>query len=94
MLVHLSDLHFGAEKQECLLAIKQFCGKHPVEIIAVSGDLTQRARRNQFLNCKTFLDGLNIPCLATTIFLFIIYGIVFLSRLVVIVHFLEKLKIF
>lgn len=63
MLVHLSDLHFGAEKQECLLAIEQFCEKHPVEIIAVSGDLTQRARRNQFLNCKTFLDGLNIPYL-------------------------------
>jgi 3',5'-cyclic AMP phosphodiesterase CpdA len=44
MLLHLSDLHFGTEKPECLLAIQQFCREHSIEVIAVSGDLTQRAR--------------------------------------------------
>lgn len=63
MLLHLSDLHFGTEKEECLLAIKHFCEQHRIEVIAVSGDLTQRARIVQFLSCKKFLDGLSIPYL-------------------------------
>ncbi|MEB3753456.1 metallophosphoesterase family protein [Acinetobacter sp. MD2(2019)] len=63
MLLHLSDLHFGTEKPECLTAIKQFCRQHPIEAIAVSGDLTQRAKFVQFLKCKHFLDSLDIPYL-------------------------------
>lgn len=61
MLLHLSDLHFGTEQAACLKAIQQFCCENPIELIAVSGDLTQRARFLQFWHCKQFLDGLNLP---------------------------------
>lgn len=60
MILHLSDLHFGTEKQECLTAIENFCLEHEPEAIVVSGDLTQRARYKQFYDCKKFLDGLGI----------------------------------
>lgn len=63
MLLHLSDLHFGTEKPECLTAIEDFCRQHRPEVIVVSGDLTQRARFIQFYNCKQFLDSLNVPYL-------------------------------
>ena len=63
MILHLSDLHFGTEKPECLEAIRQFCQTHPLEAVVVSGDLTQRARLSQFLACKRFLDQLETPYL-------------------------------
>lgn len=61
MLVHLSDLHFGAERQECLDAISRFCMRNRVDVVVVSGDLTQRARFSQFYRCKQFLDALKLP---------------------------------
>lgn len=61
MLLHLSDLHFGTEQQECLMGIENFCLLHQPEAIVVSGDLTQRARFKQFYRCKQFLDSLKIP---------------------------------
>lgn len=63
MLLHLSDLHFGTEKEECLDAIKSFCIQQQPEVIVVSGDITQRARYEQFFKCRQFLDSLNIPYL-------------------------------
>ncbi len=63
MILHLSDLHFGTEKLECMQAIQKFCLAHQPEAIVVSGDLTQRARYKQFYHCKLFLDSLNIPYL-------------------------------
>lgn len=63
MLIHLSDLHFGTEKQECLKALEQFCQQHQPEAIIVSGDLTQRARFMQFYTCKEWLESLNLPYL-------------------------------
>lgn len=63
MILHLSDLHFGTERPECLAAIQQFCETHQPEAVVVSGDLTQRARLTQFYACKRFLDRLNTPYL-------------------------------
>ncbi|ENW94586.1 metallophosphoesterase family protein [Acinetobacter sp. NIPH 298] len=63
MLLHLSDLHFGTEREACMSAIKLFCQQHHPEAIVVSGDLTQRARLKQFYACRQFLDGLSIPYL-------------------------------
>lgn len=63
MILHLSDLHFGTERPECLEAIHQFCQAHPLEAVVVSGDLTQRARFAQFYACKRFLDQLSTPYL-------------------------------
>ena len=61
MILHLSDLHFGTEKPECMQAIQHFCAQHSIEAVVASGDLTQRARYLQFYACKQFLESLNLP---------------------------------
>ena len=58
MLLHLSDLHFGTEREVCIRAIQRFCQQYRPEAIVVSGDLTQRARLKQFLACRKLLDQL------------------------------------
>ena len=63
MILHLSDLHFGTEREACLQAIRQLCEEHPFEAVVVSGDLTQRARFIQFYACRQFLDSLKLPYL-------------------------------
>ncbi|MXX76533.1 MAG: metallophosphoesterase [Holophagales bacterium] len=64
-LLHLSDIHFGpphyrpaAAGVEALVA-----GRRP-DLVIVSGDLTQRARREQFRQARRFLVGLGLPFLA------------------------------
>ncbi|HUR71353.1 MAG TPA: metallophosphoesterase family protein [Candidatus Limnocylindrales bacterium] len=60
-IVHLSDLHFGTVEREILAPLKQtILAAHP-NLIAVSGDLTQRARRQQFVEARAFLDSLPFP---------------------------------
>jgi 3',5'-cyclic AMP phosphodiesterase CpdA len=61
MILHLSDLHFGTEQENCLKAIREFCLEYPLEAVVVSGDLTQRARYLQFFHCKKFLESLGLP---------------------------------
>lgn len=61
MLIHLSDLHFGAERTQCIEAIQRFCQLQQPEIVVVSGDLTQRARFREFFACKQFLNSLGVP---------------------------------
>lgn len=63
MILHLSDLHFGTEKSDCMAAIRKFCLEHQPEAVVVSGDLTQRARYKQFYDCRQFLESLNLPYL-------------------------------
>ena len=57
-VAHLSDLHFGAAVPaivagliDCIVALRP-------DVVAVSGDLTQRARRAQFRAARAFLDAL------------------------------------
>ena len=60
-IVHLSDLHFGTVEREILAPLKQtILAAHP-NLIAISGDLTQRARRQQFIEARAFLDALPFP---------------------------------
>ena len=63
MLLHLSDLHFGTEREVCIEAIHHFCQQYRPEVVVVSGDLTQRARYQQFYACVQFLNSLSIPYL-------------------------------
>lgn len=60
-IVHLSDLHFGAV-DESLIAplIRAINGLRP-DLVAVSGDLTQRARSAEFIAARQFLDQLAMP---------------------------------
>jgi 3',5'-cyclic AMP phosphodiesterase CpdA len=60
-IAHISDLHFGTEDaglEEALL--RDLAAVHP-SLIAVSGDLTQRARRAEFAAARAFLARLPAP---------------------------------
>jgi 3',5'-cyclic AMP phosphodiesterase CpdA len=57
-LVHLSDLHFGRTDPELVAALAGSVAEARPDLVAVSGDLTQRARAWQFKEARAFLDGL------------------------------------
>ena len=60
-VVHLSDLHFGRVDRGIIAPlIARILSIRP-DLIAVSGDLTQRARRRQFQHAAAFLDSLPFP---------------------------------
>jgi 3',5'-cyclic AMP phosphodiesterase CpdA len=63
-IVHLSDLHFGTEDDvvlDGLLSDLDGVTAPKPTLVAVSGDLTQRARANQFHAARRFLDNLLVP---------------------------------
>lgn len=60
-LVHLSDLHFGRVHRHVVDALRESVVRLGPDVVAVSGDLTQRARRSQFREAKAFLDSLPYP---------------------------------
>jgi 3',5'-cyclic AMP phosphodiesterase CpdA len=60
-IVHLSDLHFGRVDPAILAPLVSFVGQLKPELVAVSGDLTQRARTAEFLAAKEFLAAIPFP---------------------------------
>lgn len=60
-LVHLSDLHFGRVVPGVLEPLRRRLAALAPDVVVVSGDLTQRARRKQFLEARAFLDSLPRP---------------------------------
>jgi len=60
-VVHLSDLHFGRTDDTLLDPLVSTIRALAPDVIAVSGDLTQRARRAQFQAARAFLDLLPAP---------------------------------
>jgi 3',5'-cyclic AMP phosphodiesterase CpdA len=60
-LVHISDLHFGTETPEIVEGLLQDLASVGPSLVAVSGDLTQRARRKQFIAARLFLDRIPFP---------------------------------
>ena len=60
-LVHLSDLHFGRVDQELLAPLRELVERIAPDVLVVSGDLTQRARPEQFEEARAFLDTLPGP---------------------------------
>ncbi|WOD11897.1 metallophosphoesterase [Pseudomonas sp. NyZ704] len=63
-LLQISDTHFGTERPEVMAGIRQLCREHAPELVILSGDITQRARRVQFAAAKDFTDQLNAPLLS------------------------------
>jgi 3',5'-cyclic AMP phosphodiesterase CpdA len=57
-IVHLSDLHFGAAVPDIVAMLIDCVVQLDPDVVAVSGDLTQRARRTQFRDARAFLDAL------------------------------------
>ncbi len=60
-LVHLSDLHFGRLDARIIPPLVERITLLNPDLVAISGDLTQRARRRQFQEARTFLDMLPFP---------------------------------
>jgi 3',5'-cyclic AMP phosphodiesterase CpdA len=60
-LAHLSDLHFGREDPILMRELLADLRRLEPSLVAVSGDLTQRARRRQFLTARAFLDRIPGP---------------------------------
>ncbi|MES2017672.1 MAG: metallophosphoesterase [Pseudomonadota bacterium] len=60
-LVHLSDLHFGRVDQALLAPLRTLVQRIAPQVVVVSGDLTQRARRVQFQAAKAWLATLPGP---------------------------------
>lgn len=57
-IAHISDLHFGREMPEVVEALAAEINHTPPDLVAVSGDLTQRARIHEFQAARAFLDRL------------------------------------
>jgi 3',5'-cyclic AMP phosphodiesterase CpdA len=62
-IVHLSDLHFGRVDPAIVEPLVRTVESAAPDLVAVSGDLTQRARGGQFREARRFLDRLPSPLL-------------------------------
>ncbi len=60
-IVHLSDIHFGRVDARLVAPLVRTVHEIGPDLVAISGDLTQRARRGQFEQARAFLDRLPAP---------------------------------
>jgi 3',5'-cyclic AMP phosphodiesterase CpdA len=60
-IVHLSDLHFGRIRHGTVEALTRAVHEISPDLLAISGDLTQRARRREFEQARDFLRALPAP---------------------------------
>jgi 3',5'-cyclic AMP phosphodiesterase CpdA len=63
-IAHISDLHFCLTDPAAVEALAAELNADPPDLVAVSGDLTMRARSREFRAARAFLDGLRAPVLA------------------------------
>jgi 3',5'-cyclic AMP phosphodiesterase CpdA len=64
VLLHISDPHFGTERAAVLAALRILVHRVRPELVVLSGDVTQRARRAQFAAARAFVQSLPAPHLA------------------------------
>ena len=62
-IAHLSDLHFGRDRPELMEPLISAVNELEPDLVAISGDLTQRALRDQFEEAREFLDRIEAPTL-------------------------------
>ena len=60
-LVHLSDLHFGRVDDALLAPLRELVARLAPDVVVVSGDLTQRAKSEEFEAARAYLDTLPGP---------------------------------
>ncbi|MDT4808535.1 3',5'-cyclic adenosine monophosphate phosphodiesterase CpdA [compost metagenome] len=63
-ILHLSDTHFGTERKPVVEAALDLARALAPELVVLSGDITQRARRGQFAAARKFIERLSLPVLA------------------------------
>lgn len=62
-IVHTSDLHFPRVDAQVMSTLATWINDLSPDLVVVSGDLTQRARRSQFVQAATFLKSIQPPLL-------------------------------
>ena len=60
-IIHISDIHFGKVDYKIVGRLKEKIGEINPSLVVVSGDLTQRAKSEQFIEARAFLDELPKP---------------------------------
>ena len=63
-ILHISDTHFGTEHSAAVEALLRLAHQLSPDLVILSGDITQRARRSQFNAARAFVDRLQAPVLA------------------------------
>jgi len=64
-IAHLSDVHFGAHDPQLVAAAEAWLVENRPDLVAISGDFTQRARVAQYREAGAFLDRLEAAGLET-----------------------------
>ncbi len=59
VLLQISDTHFGTEQLPVMSALLQLHAQLQPDVVVVSGDITQRARRAQFRAAEWFFARLD-----------------------------------
>jgi 3',5'-cyclic AMP phosphodiesterase CpdA len=63
-IAHISDLHFGRNDPLATQALLADIIEQQPDLVAVSGDLTQRAQHHEFAAARAFLDSIPAPVVA------------------------------
>ncbi len=61
VLLQVSDPHFGTERPAAVAALLRLAAALQPDLVLLSGDITQRARRSQFDSARVFVDRLRAP---------------------------------
>jgi 3',5'-cyclic AMP phosphodiesterase CpdA len=60
-IFHISDIHFGLEDPAALAWVEDCIGAERPDAIAVTGDLTMRARHREFIAACRWISSLDVP---------------------------------
>jgi 3',5'-cyclic AMP phosphodiesterase CpdA len=58
LLLQISDTHFGTERAPVVAALLRLADALSPDLVVLSGDVTQRARKRQFASARAFVDAL------------------------------------
>lgn len=61
LLFHLSDIHFGLEDNHALDWVKREISERKPDAVAITGDLTMRARQREFNAATAWIKSLEAP---------------------------------
>lgn len=61
VIFHLSDIHFGLEDRQALAWVEQCIAREQPRAVAITGDLTMRARHREFNAASQWICGLEPP---------------------------------
>jgi len=61
LLFHLSDIHFGLEDRQAIDWVKREISRRQPAAVAITGDLTMRARHREFAAATKWIQSLEAP---------------------------------